>query len=401
MSHTQNDEIQVRSTQGRSQAMWLLVPLWALVIGASEYVSRRLDPTFEIAEHFGWTLVGGAMVVTGVLILANRPRNRVGRLILAAGTSFAIGDLVLVSSYLVFQQGNAEVSGLLEALAFSAETLGIPLLVSSLVFFPDETLPSPRWRWIVPALWITGALAVLAPLTNGGWGGEAAEAVRPNPLREVLSPLGDILASGFGLGIIIIGATAATSLIVRFRRTSGTTRQQMKWLAFAALLLIIWIPMDALADRARWMRAVSDFGPLVFTGALIAIALAVLRYRLYEIDRIISRTVSYSLVVALIAAVFFSAVTLLSSLLPTDSPLAVAGSTLAVAALFNPARERIQSWVDRRFNRSRYEAQQVADRFTSEIQDQTDVDSLASGLCVVVEDTLRPVGLGIWISDRA
>jgi hypothetical protein len=79
----------------------------------------------------------------------------------------------------------------------------------------------------------------------------------------------------------------------------------------------------------------------------------------------------------------------------------VAGSTLAVAALFNPARERIQSWVDRRFNRSRYEAQQVADRFTSEIQDQTDVDSLASGLCVVVEDTLRPVGLGIWISDRA
>jgi amino acid transporter len=149
------------------------------------------------------------------------------------------------------------------------------------------------------------------------------------------------------------------------------------------------------------MRAVSDFGPLVFTGALIAIALAVLRYRLYEIDRIISRTVSYSLVVALIAAVFFSAVTLLSSLLPTDSPLAVAGSTLAVAALFNPARERIQSWVDRRFNRSRYEAQQVADRFTSEIQDQTDVDSLASGLCVVVEDTLRPVGLGIWISDRA
>jgi small-conductance mechanosensitive channel len=134
--------------------------------------------------------------------------------------------------------------------------------------------------------------------------------------------------------------------------------------------------------------------------ALAAIAIAVLRYRLYEVDRIISRTVSYTLVIVLVAVVFAGSVTLLSSLLPTDSSLAVAASTLAVFALFNPLRKRIQDSVDHRFNRSRYQRQQVVDRFTVELRDQTDFDQLTAGLGAVVESTLHPMSLGIWISER-
>jgi len=121
---------------------------------------------------------------------------------------------------------------------------------------------------------------------------------------------------------------------------------------------------------------VGAIGSLVITMALAAIAVAVLRFRLYEVDRIISRTVSYSVVVALVVGAFYGSVTLLSSLLPSDSSLAIAGSTLAVFALFNPARKRIQDLVDRRFNRSRYHSQQVVSRFTLQLRDETDFDLL-------------------------
>lgn len=165
--------------------------------------------------------------------------------------------------------------------------------------------------------------------------------------------------------------------------------------------MILWIPIETLSGTIAWLVPVAAVGPVLLTLALTAIALAVLRYRLYEVDRIISRTVSYALVVALVLGTFFGSVTLLTSFLPTDSSLAVAVSTLAVFALFNPARKRIQNWVDHRFNRSRYHSQQVVDRFTAQLRDQTDFDRLTAALGEVVQETLHPVGLGIWISHRS
>jgi len=276
----------------------------------------------------------------------------------------------------------------------------VPLFAAALIYFPDGLLPSPRWRWVRPALWATGVLAVLAPLANGGWGGDETTAITENPLREPLHPLGEILAVAFGVAVFVTVSTACAAVIVRFRRSEGIARQQTKWLAFAALLQVIWFPIElAITGSVASSRAVAVIGSLVFTLSLVAIVVAVLRFRLYEVDRIISRTVSYSLVVALVVGIFFGRVTLLTSLLPTDSSLAVAGSTLAVAALFNPARKRIQDWVDRRFNRSRYQGQQVVAWFTSELRDQTDVDQLTAGLSNVVQETLHPVGLGIWLSN--
>ncbi len=140
-----------------------------------------------------------------------------------------------------------------------------------------------------------------------------------------------------------------------------------------------------------------------FGGAAIpiAIGIAVLRYRLYEIDRLLSRTVSYLLVVGVLAAVFFGVVAVAGSLFQTDSDLAVAGSTLAVAALFNPVRKRVQGWVDRRFNRSRYDAQKVMDRFAGSLRDQVDSHEVVDGWVGVVAQTMQPESVSVWVREPA
>jgi hypothetical protein len=138
---------------------------------------------------------------------------------------------------------------------------------------------------------------------------------------------------------------------------------------------------------------------LSLAGLPVAVAIAVLRYRLYEIDRIISRTVSYAVVVAFLALLFFGVVTALSSLLPAESDLAIAGSTLAVAALFNPVRRWVQVWVDRRFNRSRYDTQRVMDRFAGSLQDRVDSQEVVDGWVGVVSETMQPASVAVWVRE--
>jgi hypothetical protein len=390
-----------KTARDRNLALWLLIPIWLAAAVGSVYATLQLEPESMTVGEIGWVILQGAMIVTGVIILANRPRNLIGRLILGAGVSFAASWVLFIAGYPMLSSGDVGGAGLVEAISNAAATLWVPLLIAAFVYFPDGSLPSPRWRWVGPTLWVTGALSILAPLTNGGWAGDEATALRANPLREFLHPLGEILAAAFGVGLVVSMSTACAAIIVRFRRSRGVTRQQMKWLAFAALLQILWFPVElAISGSVASTGYSALVGAMVLTASLAAIAAAVLRYRLYEIDRIISRTVSYALVVALVVGIFAGGVTLLSSLLPTDSPLAVAASTLAVAALFNPARKKVQALVDRRFNRNRYHSQQLVDRFTTDLRDQTHVDQLAAGLKSVVQETLHPSALGMWLSDR-
>lgn len=191
---------------------------------------------------------------------------------------------------------------------------------------------------------------------------------------------------------------AGATIIYRLVKSEGVERQQMKWLVLSVSVLVVGITLDQLIFgliRADGWRAV--WTGLLIMQTLLIMAVAIIRYRIYDIDRIVSRTVSYGLIVGLLAALFLGVVTTVTGLLPSQNSLAIAASTLVAAALFYPLRTRIQRSVDRRFNRGRYESQQVIDDFASGLQDETDLEDLADDLGVVVAKVLEPSSVGIWI----
>jgi hypothetical protein len=188
---------------------------------------------------------------------------------------------------------------------------------------------------------------------------------------------------------------ATLSVIARFRNAGFVERQQIKWLLAATCVFAVAYIVGAISDD-EWVWWVVS---LAMAAIPLAILLAVLRYRLYEIDRLISRTVAYVIVIALLGAVYLGGFAAMTSFLPAESPLAVAGSTLAVAALFNPVRRRVQEWVDRRFNRSRYDARQVMDRFAGSLQGQVESEGLVDGWVSVVSETMEPASVAVWVRE--
>lgn len=187
---------------------------------------------------------------------------------------------------------------------------------------------------------------------------------------------------------------AVTIHLFHFRHRSATEKRQLKWFILAlAASMSLYLVAVALEVSESTFLIIDAFATSLWP---IAILIAITRYRLYEIDRIISRTVSYAIVVGLLAAIFFGVVAAVTALLPTQNALAVAGSTLVVAALFNPVRLRVQQWVDRRFNRSHYEAQSVIDSFAATLQDEPDLENLVERLEKVVIETMGPALIGTW-----
>lgn len=182
---------------------------------------------------------------------------------------------------------------------------------------------------------------------------------------------------------------------MRFGRARGVERQQLKWFAFAGLLTLVEIAVAVATDAHTAVSGVAQFVAVATLPA--AMGLAIVRYRLYDIDRIVSRTVSYALVSGLLVAVSAGLVTAVTRLTPTGNSLAVAAATLAVAALFQPVRRRVQSSVDRRFNRARYDAARTIDAFSAQLREQVDLASLQADLLTVVRRTMEPATLGLWL----
>jgi hypothetical protein len=185
-------------------------------------------------------------------------------------------------------------------------------------------------------------------------------------------------------------------LFVRLRRSTGVERQQLKWFLFAATSLALGLVSSF--DNFNLPQAINDAISAVTLSALwVAIGVAIVRYRLFEIDRIVSRTVTYLLVVALLASVYLGGFLLVTELLPRANDLGTAGATLAVAGLFNPVRRRVQGAVDRRFNRSRYDTQKVMDEFSGTLQERVDSEGLVEGWLGVVSETMQPSAAAVWI----
>jgi hypothetical protein len=348
----------------------------------------------------------------GVLVAVRLPRNAIGWLLLAIG--FSWGLVVATDGYLIrateLSPGSLPNPALVAAISGSLWVPPVGLMGNYLILlFPDGRLPSQRWR---PLAWISAGALVVSTMGILFSPGSLADVGLPeetNPLGvESLEAVLDTLQVAIVLIPITIVASAV-ALIGRYRRSRAEERVQLKWLT-AAGATVACLYLLAMAGSLTY--AFSDSGPdplwgqildqvaLVSFGLIpIAIGAAILKHHLYDIDLIINRTLVYGGLTALLAATYFGIVVLLQGVIPAagDSDLTIAGSTLAVAALFRPLRARVQGFIDRRFYRRKVDAQHTLESFSSRLRDDVDLDHLSADLLGVIRDTMQPEHASLWL----
>jgi hypothetical protein len=282
---------------------------------------------------------------------------------------------------------------ILAQLAFAC----LPLI---LLLFPDGRLPAPRWRWAVRAVVLGTSLVMIGIAFVPGRFGDYPALVNPAGIDGFP---GDAVQNAGHLLLLVGTVGCAAAMVLRLRSARGDERLQLKWLAYvAALLGPDAIPLALFFDSSSAAEALVRG---VFLACIVVVPVtigaAILRYRLYDIDRVISRSLAYALVTALLAAAYFGLVLLVSVVSPLSrtSPAAVALSTLTVAALFGPARRRVQAFVDRRFNRASYDAACTLEGFSARLRDLVEMDSLRRELLGVVSATMQPARVALWLRD--
>ena len=333
-------------------------------------------------------------VIAGALISVHRSGNRIGGLLLAS--ALALSVFSFLENYFGYAARQPGVLPSLRAVAWIANgafVAGVVALVLMLLLYPTGLLPSPRWRPVAWALAGWGLVAVALSTVQPTL--VMAPAV-PNPVG-VQGPAARVAEQAFDAGILpllFFFPAGVVSLIVRLGRAHGQERQQLKWLLYAGALSATTTTLNTLGVLGAWGGAIDN---LVGLGIPTAIGIALLRYRLYDIDRLINRTLVYGALTAILGLGYAIVVIVLGQLLGQDTSLAVAGATLAMAALFRPLRRRLQAGVDRRFNRRRHDAATTIDAFTAHLRDQIDLDTLRAELVAVVDQTMEPTRLSLWL----
>ncbi|MDQ3318516.1 MAG: hypothetical protein M3522_14445 [Actinomycetota bacterium] len=336
-----------------------------------------------------------ASALVGGLVASRRPENPVGWFFLGAAACFTLTGVA--AEYVAFGLAGGR------TMAWLMGWLWVPAVVLLLCFvplyFPDGRLVSPRWRWLVRfALFFSVGATVFSAFRPG----EIQEEGVVNPLGiEGLQPfLGLLDTLVFGMYFALLFASAA-SLVVRFRRSGSVERQQIKWLALAAVLIPVWFLTNAPIQAAapNLFLVLDSF----FFSAMIPLAagIAILRYRLYDIDVIINRALVYAVLTAALALVYFGGIAVLQGLFRAltgqESSLAVVASTLAIAALFSPLRRRIQAFIDWRFYRNKYDARKTLETFSAKLREETDLDRLGDDLVSVARETVQPEHARLWL----
>ncbi|MGH9166526.1 MAG: histidine kinase N-terminal 7TM domain-containing protein [Acidimicrobiia bacterium] len=345
-----------------------------------------------------WTITFVAFGAVGALIVILRPAHPIGWLFALLGMLTSAGVLAYVLATRWLEVGGPKAAGWADAIGSAMITAGIQAIPAALVLFPEGRPPSRRWRSL---LWLAGAstlLGVLASILNGGWGGDATQAIAPSPLRVEAQPWGDILSRAFFIAMGTAMVASIVPLFLRFRRSTGTERQQVKWLLAAGAFVLLALAASGFNTDRTWEIALVA---AAFSSIPAAVAIAILRYRLYDIDLVINRTLVYGSLTVLLGAVYVAGVVGLPRLLPLaeDNDLVVAGSTLAVAAVFSPLRRRTQAFVDRRFYRSRYDARRTLEAFSTRLREEVDLDDLRRDLVGVVQETLQPASVSVWLRE--
>ncbi len=384
-----------------SRLAWSVCGL-SLALIACAVVLAVLNGADVEAISFPLALTASALV--GGLVASRRPENPIGWFFLGGAVCFALAGVA--AEYATY--GPLTAPGALpgaRAMAWLVSWVSVPgvmlLLFFVPLYFPDGRLVSPRWRWLV---WVAFLFSVSEAVASALKPGEIRTEGIVNPLGiEALRPFLDLLDTlGFALYFALLFSSAA-SLVVRFRRSGSVERQQIKWLAFAALLIPVWFltnaPIEAAAPNLFFVvdsLVVSALIPL-------AAGIAILRYRLYDIDLVINRTLVYGSLTASLALLYVGGIAVLQGLFRAlgggESQLAVVASTLVIAALFGPLRRRIQALIDRRFYRRKYDAVRALETLSARLRDETDLDRLGGDLVAVVRDTVQPEHVSLWLRE--
>jgi hypothetical protein len=397
-------------------AAWLAWSLWGLSLTLTVVALLLLalnlshPPTHIFDTWLDNTLNAVFFSTVGAIVAFRRPENPVGWLLCLYGLAQSIYHFS--AQYAIFAllaQPTSLPAG--EAMAWVFSWL-LPIIIGLSVFlillFPTGRLPSRRWRWVT---WPTVAFILV---------GAISDAFFPGPvdgLGPIRNPLGIegfsnvYTAILFNMVPTVLLVAAASSVFVRLRRAIGVERQQIKWFAYAAAATVIGLVLayviPEMIDVPLWFERIGYAILLSLIPAIpISIGIAILKYRLYDIDIIINRTLVYGSLTATLGLVYFGGVTATQALFRTltgqqELPqLIVVASTLVIAALFNPLRRRIQSFIDRRFYRKKYDARKTLEAFSVKLRDETDLQTLNNDLVGVVIDTMRPAHVSLWLHTR-
>jgi hypothetical protein len=397
-----------RRVRWAARLAWMTAGPLAVLVGAAiveALATGDVSPTTIMAP-----LAGVMILATGAILVTRLPGNRIGWLLWAGGVLLVTTRITQGLSDHGLTSNPGSIPGAIW-IAWVNAWVGLPALVLIPVFlplvFPSGRLPSRRWRIVVAGSAVaiaTGtAVDALSPFPAGTYpSGVSSPLTVRGPLAHLLAPLGTIVDLILFLALVL----GLGSLAIRYWRSTGIERQQMKWVAFSGSIAIIAFIAAALGvgyttgplatiDSLAWTTGFAGLALLPVT-----IGIAILRYRLYEIDRLVSRTISWTLMSAIVGGLFTCSILVLQSVLAPvtrTNTIAVAGSTLMVAGLFQPLRGWVQRIVDRRFNRARVDAERIAAAFAGRLRDEVDLNQLGSEITSTVARTIQPASVSLWL----
>jgi len=383
-------------------------PAMATLLGALVLVLLGLAVALGIAGQTGSGFAFAALpvAVLGLLIARRQAGNRIGLLLLGCSAVLALyGDATAYSVWDYHFHGGRLPLGPAAVVIAELWTAGFLVLPLVILLFPDGGLP-PRWRRVMWGYLADCALITGIFVAGGAWEVSRAPIVVDGHGQLVRNPGPN--AVPLIVFIILFGAVPVfwvlfvARQVLSWRRASGERRAQLKWLMAGSAVTIIGLAGGAVLGTSSLLLNVLDTICLVvgIFSLPVCISFAILKYHLYDIDRLISRTLSYTLVTGILVGVYAGVVTFATRVLPFRSTVGVAASTLAVAALFNPLRRRVQRVVDRRFNRARYDADRIVAAFAARLKDEVDLDSIRDDLAGAVHQALEPAHVSVWISWR-
>ena len=394
---------------------WSASSVIALVAGGLVLALVVVDVPLARLAHQSLNASGGsspvwfsaALGVVGFVVASRKPGNPLGWIMLA---SAAVSSLSQDASFYMVADYRLRHGGLplgwVAVLAQPGWAVSIVLSGLLVLLFPDGRPPSPRWRWVL-WLYLAAATLYLVGVLIASVAAIAGHDIRVDASGNLLvlsHPTGSSMWWGVVEGVFLpvvavcwLGSVVAQA--ASYRRSSGIRRLQLKWLLAGSATALICVPLTVFLSGMRGLPGLA--GGITGAVALLAIpvcmGVAILRYRLFDINRIISRTLAYAIVTGLLVGVYAGIVLLATREVSINEPVAVAGSTLAVAALFNPLRRRVQRAVDRRFNRARYDADNIVTAFAARLQDAAGPDSVQEALASTVQNALEPTYLSVWL----